>query len=77
MNVEEVNQVSLSLPEDIVWGYTAYYKFVDRHPEYRIHEGDVLIFAVGLFPLDLTQWWGTCGRVNIQYGPHRNFRYSS
>jgi len=43
-----------SLPLYIYWGHFAYCKFLDRHPSYRVTQGDVLIFMVGHFPRELT-----------------------
>jgi len=54
MNLEEVKRVGPSYPWDIHWTYYAYCKYLDKHPEYEIGEGDILIFVVGRFPDDLS-----------------------
>jgi len=49
MNLEEVKRVVPSYPQDIDWGHQAFCKYLDKHPEYEITEGDILIFVVGSF----------------------------
>jgi len=47
MNSEEVKRVGPSYPQDIDWGFQAYRKYLDKHREYEIAEGDIPIFVVG------------------------------
>jgi len=47
MNSEEVKRVGPSYPQDIDWGFQAYRKYLDKHREYEIAEGDFPIFVVG------------------------------
>jgi len=54
MNLEEVKRVGPSYPQDIDWGFQAFCKYLDKHPEYEIAEGDVLIFVVGRFSGNLS-----------------------
>jgi len=54
MNVDAVKQKGPRLPLDVHWGHFAYCKYLDKHPRYRVTEGDVLIFMVGHFPRELT-----------------------
>jgi len=54
MNLEEVKRVVPSYPQDIDWGHQAFCKYLDKHPEYEITEGDILIFVVGRFSGDLS-----------------------
>jgi len=54
MNLEELKGVGASYPQDIDWGFQAYCKYLEKHPEYEIAEGDILIFVVGLFSGDLS-----------------------
>jgi len=54
MNVEEVKRIRPSFPQDIHWGHFAYCKYLRRHSNYKVKEGDVLIFIVGHFPTELT-----------------------
>jgi len=35
-------------------GYQAFCRYLDKHPEYEIAEGDILIFVVGRFSDDLS-----------------------
>jgi len=53
MNLEEVKREGPSYPQDIDWGFSAYCKYLDIHPEYEMSEGDILIFVVGHFPDEL------------------------
>ena len=46
--------ISASYPQDVDWGYQAYCKCLDEHPEYEIAAGDILIFVVGRFSDDLS-----------------------
>jgi len=64
MNLDEVKRVGPSYPHDIDWGFCAYCKYLDRHPEYEVSEGDILILKVGRFPDELTAI-----RLDI-YTPH-------
>ena len=52
MNLEEVKRAGPSYPQDIDWGYQAFCKYLDKHSEYEIAEGDILIFVVGRFSDD-------------------------
>jgi len=54
MNLEQVKRVGPSYPQDIDWGFQAYRKYLVKHPEYEIAEGDILIFVVGRFSGDLS-----------------------
>jgi len=54
MNLEEVKRAGPSYPQDIDWGYQAFCKYLDKHPEYEIPEGDILIFVVGHFSDELS-----------------------
>ena len=36
--------------QDIDWGYTEHCKYLDRHPDYKKDEGDILIIVVGQLP---------------------------
>ena len=47
MNLEQVKRVGPSYPQDIDWGFQAYRKYLDKHREYEIAEGDIPIFVVG------------------------------
>jgi len=39
---------------DAHWGQIANDKFLKSHPDYRVSQGDVLVFLIGHFPLELT-----------------------
>ena len=54
MILEEVKGVGPSYPQDIDWGFQAYCKYLEKHPEYEIAEGDILIFVVGRFSGNLS-----------------------
>jgi len=54
MNLEEVKQAGPRYPQDINWGFSTYCNYLDKHPEYEISEGDILIFVVVRFPDELT-----------------------
>ena len=54
MNFEEVKRVRPSYPQDIDWGFQAYCKYLEKHPEYEIAEGNILIFVVGRFSGNLS-----------------------
>ena len=49
MNLEEVKRAGPSYPQLSDWGYQTFCKYLDKHPEYEIAEGDILIFVVGCF----------------------------
>jgi len=53
MNLE-LKRAGPSYPQDIDWGFQAFCKYLDKHPEYEIAEGDILIFVVGRFSDDLS-----------------------
>jgi len=46
MNLEEVKRAGPSFPADIQFGFEAYCKYLNEHPEYEISEGDLLLFVV-------------------------------
>jgi len=54
VNLEEVKRVGPSYPQDIDRGFQAYCKYLEKHPEYEIAEGDILIFVVGRSSGDLS-----------------------
>jgi len=54
LNVEEIKRKGRSLPQDIHWGHLAYCMYLGKHTDYKITEGDILIFVVGHFPVELT-----------------------
>jgi len=54
MNLEEVKRAGPSYLQFIHWGFCAYCKYLEKHPEYEIAEGDILIYLVGRFPDELT-----------------------
>jgi len=49
VNLEEVKRAGPSYPQLSDWGYQTFCKNLDKHPEYEIAEGDILIFVVGCF----------------------------
>ena len=54
MNLEEVKRAGPSYLQFIHWGFCAYCKYLKKHPDYEIAEGDILIYLVGRFPDELT-----------------------
>jgi len=52
MNLEEVKRAGRSNPQDKDWGFCAYCKYLEKHPNYET--ADLLIYIVGRFPDDLT-----------------------
>jgi len=54
MNLEEVKRLGPSYPQDIEWGFQAYCKYLEKHPEYEISEDEIPIFVVGRFSGELS-----------------------
>jgi len=54
MNLQEVKRAGPSLPGDIDFGFEAFCKYVDKNPDYRVFEGDILVFVVGRKAENLT-----------------------
>jgi len=54
MNLEEVKRAGPSYPQDTDWGFSGYCRYLEKHPDYEIAEGDILIYLIGCFPDDLT-----------------------
>jgi len=45
MNFEKIKQDGPSYPQYIYWGFSSYCKYLVKHPEYEISEGDILIYC--------------------------------
>jgi len=43
-----------SFPHDTVWGFEAFCKYVDNHPDYELKKGDLVLFVVSSIAGKLT-----------------------
>jgi len=49
-----MNGARENLSPSACWGQVAYTKYFESHPDYTINPGDILVFLIARFPVDLT-----------------------
>jgi len=54
MNFEPGRPSAPSFPHDTVWGFEAFCKYLDNHPDYELKKGDLVLFVVSSIAGKLT-----------------------
>jgi len=77
MNFEPGRPSAPSFAHDTAWGFEAFCKYLDHHPDYELKKGDLVLFVVssitgkltslplGIYEAELgvslEQWFSNCG----------------